>query len=134
MSCVVCGTRVLNGGYCFRHKPRKPLNRVKRMRQVSPKTKEKRTATNKAWDEANPPDEYGYWTCYLRIHPWCPVRIDHTMLNREHDKSKARSKQSEHDIKNIYPACGFCNQLKGSQTAEEAIKKYGQKEINESNR
>jgi hypothetical protein len=117
------------GDYCFYHKPKKPLNRVKRMRKVSEKTKEKRVATNKAWDEQNPPDEWGYWTCYLRIHPWCPIRIDRTTLNREHDKSKARRKELEHDITHINPACGSCNQLKGSLTAEEAIKKYGQKDI-----
>jgi hypothetical protein len=128
MPCEVngCPRNALNG-LCFVHKPKKPM-RISQMRKESSKTKEKRIATNKAWDEKNPPDEWGYWTCYLRIHPWCPIRIDRTMLNREHDKSKARHKELEHDVKQIKPACGFCNQLKASLTAEEAIKKYGQKE------
>lgn len=127
--CRKCGAPCLSGEYCFRCKPRKPMQAKKPMRKVSQKTKEKRTATNEAWDKENPPDEWGYWTCYLRIHDWCPIRIDRTELNREHDKSKARHKELEHDIKQIKPACGFCNGLKLSLTAEQAIKKYGQKEI-----
>ena len=108
------------------HKPRKPIavNRplkrsTKPIRFEAVKTRDKRKATEAAWHAANPPDKDGYWYCYISKHPACPKRLTIETLVLEHNHSKARRKDLQFDITNIYPACAFDNKAKGSLTARE---------------
>lgn len=75
--------------------------------------------TRAQWIEDNPPPIEGrYWECYLRIHPWCPVRIDIDNLTLDHVVSRSRDASKRHSADNLRPACGFCNTMKGSQSLE----------------
>lgn len=96
---------------------------TKPMRQESLKTRQKRLETTATWDAANPPDAHGYWYCYISKHPLCPKKLTKETLVREHDKSKTRSPKDKYDIKNIYPACTWDNEAKGSLSAAEYMAK-----------
>lgn len=108
--CSECNSIWHSKGY---HKPKKTL------RKEAVKTKHKRQSTTTKWFKANPPDELGYWYCYIPQHPLCPKRLTTETINLEHDLSKARRPDLKHDIDNIFPACGFDNKAKGSKSAEE---------------
>lgn len=95
------------------------------MRKEAVKTRAKRQATSTAWFKLNPPDEFGRWECYLQISDRCPRWVTIETLNIEHVLSKARRPDLKHDLNNLRPACGYCNELKQSLSAEEAKEKYG---------
>lgn len=108
------------------HKQRKPIVTrttlkppTKPMRREAAKTRERRQATEAAWFKANPPDLYGRWRCYISKHPLCPVWLTKETVVLEHNLSKARRKDLQFDITNIFPACGYDNKAKGSLSAEE---------------
>lgn len=124
-TCKVCGKRCY-GDYCMQHKPRKPLKtytplprQTKPLRKEAVKTREKRKATEADWFAANPPDQHGYWYCYISKHPQCPKRLTRETIVLEHNHSKARRKDLQFDITNIFPACAFDNKAKGSLSASE---------------
>lgn len=106
--------RKLRAGFSAPSKP---------MKHESDKARQKRRETAAAWDKANPPDENGQWLCYISKHPFCPKLLTRETLVREHDKSKARSPGDKHNIKNIYPACTWDNEAKGSLSAAEYLGK-----------
>lgn len=112
MFCVVCDCKA-QSDYCFRHKPRKA------MRKEAVKTKAKRQAVTLEWIEANPPDAYGYWKCYLNISPNCYRKVDIGELNIEHVESKARHPEQKYNVQNLRAACSPCNELKGSRSLKE---------------
>lgn len=116
--CLKCGKRCI-GDYCFQHKPRTPMKQTGRLRHEAPKSRQKREQTAKEWHEANPPNEYGQWECYLKISTFCLQWVDEETLNREHVFSKTRRPDLKYDISNIKPACSPCNELKGSRNAKE---------------
>ena len=89
------------------------------MRREAIKTREKRLATTAAWYVANPPDKDGHWYCYISKHPLCPKVLTAETVVLEHDLSKARRKDLQFDIANIFPACSFDNKAKGSLSAKE---------------
>lgn len=121
--CKSCGSEWHTAWKCPL-KPRKTLlQTTKPMRHESAKTRSKRLETTAAWDKENPPDANGYWYCYISKHPLCPKRLTVETLVREHDKSKARSPEDKYNIKNIYAACTFDNEAKGSLSAEEYLSK-----------
>lgn len=91
----------------------------RRLRREAVKTRQKRQETSTEWFKINPPDEHGYWYCYISKHPFCPKRLTIETLVLEHDISKARDKSRQHDITNIFPACEWDNKAKGSKSAEE---------------
>lgn len=108
------------------HKPRKPIavrtplkRATKPLRFEAEKTRAKRKATEAEWHAANPPDQHGFWYCYISKHPLCPKRLTIETLVLEHDLSKARRKDLQFDITNIHPACGYDNKAKGSLSAKE---------------
>lgn len=119
-----CGRKAQNGEHCFFHKPKKPLNRGKPMRKEAVKTRSKRVATANEWYALNPPDENGQWECYLRISPHCYGKVGKHTINLEHMDSKARAPEKKYDVANLRAACPNCNQLKGSLSADEAIKRF----------
>jgi len=71
-------------------------------------------ALRKQWIKDNPPDEWGLWTCYLQIHPWCPKRIDRQRLTLDHEEQGIKRSQSK-----LSPACVYCNGMKGSRSYEQ---------------
>lgn len=70
-----------------------------------------------AWIEAHPPDDWGYWDCYLKIHPWCPGRVDIDQLTLDHEQAGIKKSQSP-----LHPACVYCNGLKGSRSLESVLR------------
>lgn len=81
-------------------------------------------ATREKWIEANPPDEYGYWDCYLQISPMCPKCLTIQTMSIEHMIPKNRGSEYRHDLSNLRPSCIPCNGLKGSRTVKSLAGDY----------
>lgn len=84
--------------------------------------------TRATWIRKNPPDANGYWYCYLRIHPWCPVKLtaDKDLVNKDvgfltidHVVARTRDPSIKFNLANLKPACGYCNEMKGSKSVEQ---------------
>lgn len=121
-ACKVCGSNYHTAGY---HKPKKPLKRsITPIKMESDKARGKRITTYKIWIKLNPPDEYGYWDCYLRISSLCPKRINREMLILEHVYPKIKYPALKYEPKNIKPSCAFCNRLKQSNTVQQLAKTF----------
>lgn len=75
--------------------------------------------TRATWIRRNPPDDHGYWYCYLRIHPWCPVKLTVETITLDHVVSRTRDPSQLFTQNNLKPACGFCNNMKGSKNLEQ---------------
>ena len=75
--------------------------------------------TRATWIRKNPPPIDGkYWECYLRIHPWCPGRIDLEHLTLDHVVSRSRDPSLRFNLDNFRPACQYCNTEKGSKALD----------------
>lgn len=115
--CKHCG---LTGHYpyqCFVN-PRKSLKRTK-IKKVGKQTKQW-FITRATWIRKNPPPIEGlYWECYLRIHPFCPVRIDAAHLTLDHVISRTRDPSKRFNADNLKPACLYCNNMKGSRSLDQ---------------
>ena len=96
----------------------------KPMNKVSKKTAARKRASDKDWFENNPPDENGEWTCYLQIHPDCPIKLTKKTLVLEHFYSKTRRPDLKYVTRNKKPACDPCNGMKLSKGGDEYGKKY----------
>lgn len=98
--------------------PRKALKRTP-VKRVGKKTKQW-YMTRATWIRKNPPPVEGtYWICYLRIHPWCPVRLDIKHLTLDHVVSRTRDAKLIFNQNNLKPACIYCNGEKGSRSLDE---------------
>lgn len=84
--------------------------------------------TRATWIRKNPPDKDGYWYCYLRIHPWCTPKLvidkDKTgygigLLTVDHVVARSRDGSKKFSQDNLQPACGYCNDMKGSRSLDE---------------
>lgn len=75
--------------------------------------------TRATWIRKNPPDQYGYWYCYLQIHPWCPKRIDIAHLTLDHVVSRTKDHKLKYSMNNLKPACMYCNNMKGSKSLDQ---------------
>lgn len=93
---------------------RTPINRVG-------KTTKQWLVTRSTWIRKNPPDEHGYWYCYLQIHPWCPGRLTLETLTVDHVVSRSRDASLRFNQDNLRPACSFCNNAKGSKSLEQVL-------------
>lgn len=96
------------GEYCLLHKPRKPIPRVG-------KVAKKNAETSREFFKQNKPDQYGYYTCYLQIHEWCPKRMRPEDTYPEHVIPKSGDPSKRNDQSNLKPACHWCNGMKGSR-------------------
>lgn len=85
----------------------------------SKKSQQKRKQTAARWFENNPPDEDGYWDCYLQISDYCHKRVNRPMITLEHCYPKFKYPELKHVQENIKPSCAFCNKLKGSKTLQQ---------------
>lgn len=74
--------------------------------------------TRATWIRKNPPDENGYWYCYLRIHPWCPGKLTLETLTLDHVVARTRKQNLKFTQSNLRPACKYCNEKKGSQSLD----------------
>lgn len=112
--CSYCGKTNHNSLQCF-DKPRVPLKKKKL------ETYEKELETKHGWFKANPGPSY---ECYLQISELCPKLLTRDTVIQEHMIPKSRGEKYKYDIKNIRPACEFCNFIKGSRTLENLAKDY----------
>lgn len=102
---------------CFQ-KPRKGIEPESRM------AKKQRISTATRWFRQNPPDQDGYWYCYLRISSMCPVKLTRRLVTLEHVYPKVKRPDLKYNTRNIKPACPFCNKLKGSRTVQQLSKAF----------
>lgn len=104
--------------YQCRTNPRKALKRTP-INKVG-KTTKQWFVTRASWIRKNPPPIDGkYWECYLRIHPWCPVRLDVNTITLDHVVSRSHAPSLRFAAENLRPACKYCNLAKGSRTLEQ---------------
>jgi 5-methylcytosine-specific restriction endonuclease McrA len=88
--------------------------------------RKKRVYTAAIWFENNPPDEDGYWDCYLQISVNCMQRVNRGTIQLEHIFPKKNYPELAFVVENIKPACLFCNKLKGSKTIYQIAKLFPQ--------
>lgn len=84
--------------------------------------------TRATWIRKNPPDEFGYWYCYLQIHPWCKKKLtadrdlvgyDVGILTLDHVVARSRDHSQKFTLDNLKPACEYCNSEKGSKSLDQ---------------
>lgn len=106
----------------------KPLKRT-RLKKVGKHTKQW-LITRATWIRRNPPPIDGkYWMCYLRIHEWCPGRIDIDHLTLDHVVSRTRDPSLRYNADNLKPCCIYCNGAKGSRSLEQVKEALGSKSL-----
>lgn len=122
--CKICGSYWHYQSFCSR-KPQTQINRNK-LGKIRPrnKTVQREREFKNQYLQDNPPDQWGYYLCYLQIHPLCPKRLTVEQMTLEHIIPAGRGEKYKYDPKNIKPACAFCNGLKGSRTLEALAKDY----------
>lgn len=118
--CKHCGLMGHFAYACFQN-PKRALKQLKRspINKIGKQTKQW-FVTRASWIRHNPPPIDGkYWMCYLRIHPWCPGRIDIAHLTLDHVVSRTRDVKLSFRLDNLRPACIYCNGQKGSKSLEQ---------------
>lgn len=99
---------------------KKPMNKVGKIGKALAKQ-------SREWREENPPNHEGYYICYL-----CGRWILAELMNLEHPDSKARHPEFRFVKGKLRPACGECNEDKGSLGEQEYLekmdKKHGERE------
>lgn len=118
--CKHCGLLGHFSYACYQN-PKRKLKNIKRspIKKIGKQTKQW-LMTRTTWIRKNPPPIEGkYWMCYLRIHPWCPGRIDINHLTLDHVVSRTRGVKLRYNQDNIKPACKHCNGMKGSRNLDE---------------
>lgn len=117
--CKHCNKRGHYPFQCF-HAPRKALKRVP-VNKIGKDTKQW-IITRATWIRKNPPTENGrYWICYLKIHPYCPIRLTDKTLTLDHVISRSRDPSLKFNLSNLKPCCFWCNNYKGSKSLEDTI-------------
>lgn len=118
--CKHCGLMGHFSYACYQN-PKRALKQLKRspINKVG-KTTKQWFITRATWIKKNPPPIEGkYWMCYLRIHPWCPGRIDIEHLTVDHVVARTRDHSKKFSQANLKPACKYCNEMKGSKSLDE---------------
>lgn len=118
--CKHCGLKGHFSYACYQN-PKRTLKQLKRspINKVGKQTKQW-LVTRASWIRHNPPPIEGkYWMCYLRIHPWCPGRIDVAHLTLDHVVSRSRDPSQRFKADNLKPACIYCNGEKGSKSLDQ---------------
>lgn len=120
--CKHCGVKGHFSYACYQN-PKRTLKQLKRspINKVGKQTKQW-LITRTTWIKRNPPPIEGkYWMCYLRIHPWCPGRIDVAHLTLDHVVSRSRDPSKRFAADNLKPACIYCNGEKGSKSLDQVL-------------
>ena len=118
--CKHCGLKGHFSYACYQN-PKRTLKQLKRspINKIG-KTTKQWLITRTTWIKKNPPPIEGkYWMCYLRIHPWCPGRIDVAHLTLDHVVSRTRDPSKRFAQDNLKPACIYCNGEKGSKSLDD---------------
>lgn len=118
--CKHCGLKGHYSYACYQN-PKRALKQLKRspINKIGKQTKQW-FVTRASWIRHNPPPIEGkYWMCYLRIHPWCPGRIDIAHLTLDHVVSRTRDVKLRFNLSNLKPACIYCNNEKGSKALDQ---------------
>lgn len=97
---------------CFK-KPRTVLKNKKAVNRYG-KEYGKWRETRGQFIQDNPPDQYGFWYCALRVSDMCLGRMDIDQLTVDHIIPRSRAPQLRHEPSNLQPACVYCNKEKGS--------------------
>lgn len=127
--CKFCGDPKPNHfPYACQKNPKVTARRSAGMKRTPIKKVGKRTQqwfdARAKWINDNPPPIEGkYWLCYLKIHPWCPVRLDLKHLTLDHVISRSHDVTLRLDQDNLRPACEYCNNMKGSQSLDQVLSK-----------
>lgn len=119
--CKWCGSKDHYQTFC-RKRPQKPIKTSQKPLKRTPikRTTSKRTKLDREFREhyliLHPPDEWGYYTCYLQTVPLCPIRLTPEQATIEHKipKGSVKGMNLRHNEDNIGIACTFCNSDKGS--------------------
>lgn len=115
--CKHCGMMGHYPYQCYTN-PKKALKRTP-LKKVGKQTKQW-FITRAGWIRHNPPTIEGkFWECYLRIHPWCPGRIDIAHLTLDHVVSRSSDPKLRFAADNLKPACQYCNNMKGSRSLDQ---------------
>lgn len=112
MPCVICD-RPSYEGYCFQHKPRKPLQTKRRMNKIG-RVGKGWIATRKLWLMLHEGDNF---ECF-----YCKRPLEENELTLDHYKSRSRYPQFRDSLHNLVPCCLPCNQRKGSLSGDEFLK------------
>jgi 5-methylcytosine-specific restriction endonuclease McrA len=72
--------------------------------------------TRAEWFKQNPANTY---TCYLQLSPLCPRVMTPAETTLDHVKSRGRHPELRYELSNLRPACGPCQQVKGSLDLED---------------
>lgn len=120
-TCEICGARAYSDR-CFRHKERKPLKRTPIKKKPSKQYNADREF-KRHYLATHPPDEHGYYTCYLQTTEMCSIRLLPEQVTLEHviPKGSIKGRDLRHNEDNIKIACTFCNSDKGSQDLEKYL-------------
>jgi len=105
---------------CYQN-PKRALKAIKRspINKVGKTTKQWHV-TRATWIRKNPPPiDNLYWECYLKIHEWCPSRIDISHLTLDHVISRSRDPSLRFNLGNLRPCCIYCNEKKGSLSLDQ---------------
>lgn len=78
--------------------------------------------TKRRWEQANPPDEFGYYVCGI-----CGGDVIASQLSLDHIRSQYQYPELKNDITNLQASHAFCNQEKGSGADDgtRVVKRYG---------
>lgn len=82
--------------------------------------------TRATWIRKHPPDEQGFWYCYLQIHPWCPKKLTLETLTLDHVVARTKDPSKRFAQDNLQPACIYCNNEKGSKSLDQVKPKFVQ--------
>ncbi len=115
--CKFCGS---NGHFpymCYKN----PKNKKNRYKSIKGKGKygKQWDLTRDTWFRNNPPDKHGLYECYLKIHPWCPIRMIKEKTTLDHVIARSKAPSLRFVAANLKPACYYCNGEKGSRTLEQ---------------
>lgn len=73
--------------------------------------------TRRLWFSLNPPDDGGYYYCYL-----CgKAMLGQIETTLDHRKSRSRRPDLRYVLSNLAPCCYKCNNLKGSKNDDEMV-------------
>lgn len=75
-------------------------------------------AFKRKWIELNPPNEQGFYECWL-----CHKPVHISTFTMDHVLSQAEYPEYAREMSNIRPAHGFCNEQRGQKVKQ--VKRYG---------
>lgn len=122
MGCRICDKKCI-GEYCFRHKPRKPMQVKKPMNKVGRVTK-KLLDQRAEYLQAFPAPHYCYYCLYVGIEEELPEKV----VQVEHFYTKNNHPELRFDWSNLVKSCPSHNKLKGGMDGDKFLQILEMKE------